>query len=52
MSQETEMDMLKRVVSDPRNPKSVKQAALNQLRVLEKAAGVEGKEYNSGEFSK
>lgn len=46
--QETEMDQLRRVVANLQNPKAVKEAALRQLRVLEQAAGVEGKPYNHG----
>ena len=42
---------LKRIAVDPRNPKSVKQAALNQMRALEARAGIESVPYNSAAFN-
>ncbi len=48
---ESEMAQAKRIASDPRNPKSVKEAALGRLRVLERAAGIPSVNYNSSAFS-
>jgi hypothetical protein len=44
---DAEMDRLKAITLDPRNPKCVKEAALRQLRGLEKADGFISIPYNS-----
>ena len=46
-----EMNRLKDIASDNRNPKAVKASALSRLRAMEEAAGVESIPYNSPTFT-